>query len=248
MSSYGQRVTVRETRESVPQATRIRKLENNTFEITLPNGERKIRLHQTDILTFNGSGFTVNTGGYLTVTTRDRLNKYLPGNWRVYSVKGVWYLSRSADGNRWGYNEVHPRIVFKDGFRSEDFETCLRMTERDEKEQIALKTRIAKFVNTKLGKGKTWPQPSDGDCWHCLFKDPCGTMSKDVERQHILDHIQEGYMHGSLIMNALRWSGMTGFAISMCFQGKDNDGRHSFRRLARQQIRRYLQFKLGLAY
>jgi hypothetical protein len=251
MSYYGQRVTVREIRESVPRAKRVRKLENNTFEITMPNGERRIRLHQTDILTFNGSGFTVNSNGYRTITMRDRLNKYLPDNWRVYSVKGVWYLSRTADGCGWGYNEVHPRIVFKDGFRSEDFETCLRMTERDEKEQIILKAKIAKFVDAKLRKGKVWPQPSYGDCWHCFFKGPSGTMGemsgKDAEREHILGHIQEGYMHGSLIVNALCWSGMTDFAIGMCFHEKD-DSRQSFRRLARQRIRRYLQFKLGLAY
>ena len=83
MSYYGQRVTVRETRKSAPEGARVRKLENNTFEITLPNGERKIRLHQTDILTFRDGGFTVNSGGYLTVTTRDRLNKYLHDrSWR----------------------------------------------------------------------------------------------------------------------------------------------------------------------
>jgi hypothetical protein len=260
MSYYGQRVTLREVKSSpsLPQNVdiKIKKLENNTFEIVLGTGERRIRLHQTDIIIFDADGFSVHTGGYKTITTKDRLNKYLPDGWRVYSDKGTWYLRRGED-----------KAVFEDGMRSDHFERYLKTSSWRENGQAKLKARIKKFVDDKLGAGKAWPQPSQGDCWFCALtttppkaeakpdairNSPTRTQAPtlgetrgpEAEREHILDHIKDGYMHGSLIVNALRWAGCTDFYIGMCFQG----GSESFKRVARQRIRRYLQFKLGLPY
>jgi hypothetical protein len=59
-----------------------RKVANNTY------AERRwpdiaIRLHDTDVVTLHPDGsITLNTGGWYTVTTKDRLNSYLPfGVW-----------------------------------------------------------------------------------------------------------------------------------------------------------------------
>lgn len=59
-----------------------RKVANNTY------AERRgddiaLRLHQTDVVTFHPDGsITLNTGGWYTVTTKDRMNNALP--------KGTW--------------------------------------------------------------------------------------------------------------------------------------------------------------
>jgi hypothetical protein len=66
------------------------KLANNTY------AERRgeaiaIRLHATDILTFNPDGSIVaNTGGWKTLTTKDRFNQFLPV--RIWQKAGRWFL------------------------------------------------------------------------------------------------------------------------------------------------------------
>lgn len=77
-----------------------RKVANNTslrrnLDATVQTESVALRLHSTDILTFNRDGsVTATSGGWKTVTTKDRLNSYLPHGWRVYQDKGVWYWSR----------------------------------------------------------------------------------------------------------------------------------------------------------
>src|SRR6266550_4620766 len=65
-----------------------RKLANNTYA-RRRSGQIAIELHATDILTFHSDGrIDVNTGGWDTVTTRSRMNDYLPGPWRVGGHRG----------------------------------------------------------------------------------------------------------------------------------------------------------------
>lgn len=55
--------------------------------------EWRLRFHRTDILTFDRNGLvTINTGGWRTVTTKDRLNKFLPEGFHVAQRARQWYL------------------------------------------------------------------------------------------------------------------------------------------------------------
>lgn len=84
-----------------------RKLANNTYAIrfvSLPfDGAIAIRFHHTDILTFRPDGSVmINTGGWETVTTKERLNRYLP-NYGIYSHRFGhesvgWFLFRRGEG------------------------------------------------------------------------------------------------------------------------------------------------------
>ncbi len=66
-----------------------RKLQNNTYAKRRCSGQIAIQLHATDILAFHLNGqIEVNTGGWDTVTTRSRMNDYLPGPWRVGGHRG----------------------------------------------------------------------------------------------------------------------------------------------------------------
>lgn len=71
-----------------------KRIANNTLEIIYPDGRRAIRLHDTDILSFKDNKIVLNSGGWQTMTTKNRLNKYLPSNISVISKKSVWYVQR----------------------------------------------------------------------------------------------------------------------------------------------------------
>lgn len=70
-----------------------RKVANNTYLKRRSAGEIAVRLHATDILTFHDDGrIVVNTGGWDTCTTCDRINSFLPGPWRVGGHRGSTLL------------------------------------------------------------------------------------------------------------------------------------------------------------
>lgn len=64
-----------------------RRISSNVLEInTVENGipVKKIRLYETDILTFKPHSITFDNGGYATMTTHKWMNKFLPSDFRVY--------------------------------------------------------------------------------------------------------------------------------------------------------------------
>lgn len=75
--------------------TKAKKVDNNTFKIHYIDGSIAIRLHKTDIVTYFSSPsgllkyMVLNSGGYYTVTTKRRINKYAR-NINVYQRNGVW--------------------------------------------------------------------------------------------------------------------------------------------------------------
>ena len=71
--------------------TRSKFIANNTVKYTLKDGTQIIRLYKTDIITFHTDGMIeLNTGGYYTRTTKDRLNRFQPFN--IHQKNYVWYV------------------------------------------------------------------------------------------------------------------------------------------------------------
>jgi len=94
-----------------------RKLENHTYLKRRDWGRTKaiaVRLHATDVITFHEDGrIEVSTGGWDTVTTRDRINSYLPKPWHAYGERGAtilsnyrWYAGQDQEYKRNGSAEV----------------------------------------------------------------------------------------------------------------------------------------------
>lgn len=75
-------------------------LARNTVEYwPIGTGERIIRLHDTDLLTFGSTGtIGIETGGFNTETTRARLNTFLPEPWGVFTTNGQLSLHNRTTG------------------------------------------------------------------------------------------------------------------------------------------------------
>ena len=71
-----------------------KKLLNHTYAVRRENGRIAVRLHNTDVVTFDPNGdVMIDTGGWKTVTTKSRMNQYLPHPLRVYARDFNWYVS-----------------------------------------------------------------------------------------------------------------------------------------------------------
>jgi hypothetical protein len=75
-----------------------RKIANNTLQIDFEDGAQAIRLHLTNIITWAQGNIILNSGGWQTVTTKSRLNQFLPQGFYIHSERGLWYV-RTAQGD-----------------------------------------------------------------------------------------------------------------------------------------------------
>ena len=59
-----------------------------------------IQLHRTDVLVFTMRGTMIlDSGGWTTQTTKERINRFLPKGYRVESASGKWYVTRHTPDN-----------------------------------------------------------------------------------------------------------------------------------------------------
>jgi hypothetical protein len=214
------------------RATKARIVERNTFE-RFEDGARIIRLHATDVVSFKRGGrITLNSGGYRTMTTRGRINAYLPSRYAVHTHRGMWTVHDRESG---------ASVPYYDGMTLPNAFKARRKADANAKREATLQKQIADFVKLIPIDGSPRIVPSAGDCFVCACERPHGNKyhgyptsgSRGDGGDHLLQHIREGYMHGTLIWNAVQWSG---YKPEYMAGGK----------IARQCVRRYLQAKLGL--
>jgi hypothetical protein len=93
-----------------------RKIDNNTYLFNHDNGgpyhRLAVHLHHTDVVVAYPDGrVVVDTGGWQTSTTRDRITKYIDGTgWSIFQQKGTWYWfnRRTNAGTRESGGELLP--------------------------------------------------------------------------------------------------------------------------------------------
>ena len=86
----------------------VRKLANNTYLHAVTGapdregnsygkpGDYVVRYHGTDVVTIHADGtFTLNSGGWYTYTTKDRISRFSPA--RIWSERGVWLVPSEND-------------------------------------------------------------------------------------------------------------------------------------------------------
>lgn len=204
-----------------------RKIANNTFRYTTEDGCEVFRLHTTDVVTRLPDGrIKLDSGGWKSVTTKDRMNAFAPG-YMIFSGKTGWVVAKR--GERANPVSFYDGMILPDAI---DNPSADEQSAQREAEAKALKKEIATFA--KLYE-KGIPTPGAGDCWLCTLPD-----NGDVE--HLREHIREGYAHGTLAVNAMRWAGHDNKSIG--FHVNSDFASH----IVVRAVRRYLQFKLGLTY
>ena len=181
------------------RSKKSRKLENNTYLQRRDGGAIAVKLHETDVVTFNADGSTVlNSGGWRTVTTKARINNYLD-RFQVWSDRGEWGLYRQgvkvadyADGVRIG-----PRGGITRGAGA-----------RALKQRAALKRQIKSYA-ALCSKSLPLEMPGLGDCFYCQMVTTDGQQLGDASKDtsHLTSHMEEGYVVPSLVWYALKEAG-----------------------------------------
>jgi hypothetical protein len=153
-----------------------------------------IRYHNTDVVTIHeDNSYTLNSGGWYTPTTKDRINEYSPA--RIHQEKGLWYHKN-------GFMFADKCKVDDSGF---PLDSTLAMTLATEKAKGKVDRMVSKYIKgfmTMLLETKVMPTPDTGDCWGCLFVDTEGKTDV-MGYDHLLSHFTDKYYVPSLLANAV---------------------------------------------
>jgi len=222
--------------------TMDRPIANNTRIIQIDDGTIGIKLHDTFVVKYHenshldcincGDLIQLDTGGWKTVTTRDRMNRFCPLN--VWTERGVMYISA------FNWHEIHNNknqgieskvYHFQDRmfFKPNDGEFYIKKegqlvklkpySKKDEQKKRKQLNQIDTFIRNYLNKltsGKM-DTPGNGDCLYCQFElNPdhgieLGTLTKDGYQpgvfdnsSHLISHMKEKYYVPSIVWNAIR--------------------------------------------
>lgn len=96
------RQTLAATNNTVQSATKVA---NNTWFVRYIDGTRAIRLHTTDVLTETAEGVVLNSGGWRSRTTLDRIHRFLPPHLKVCQRNYNWYVEDRITGDVTPYTE-----------------------------------------------------------------------------------------------------------------------------------------------
>ncbi len=179
-----------------------RKLGNHTYLERRDNGTIAVKLHETDVVTFNPDGSAMlDSGGWRTITTKDRINGFGPVN--VSQDNSVWYIKRNPRGSLLpadGY-------LFRDGMTINADGSVKDGVKDDGKDCKALKKRIKAFCDGYMDAliNRRIEAPSSGDCFYCVMRTtdgniPLGEVNRD--QSHIISHMDEPYFVPSLVTRA----------------------------------------------
>lgn len=77
---------------------------HKTKLFTDADGSWRVRYHATDVVSFNATTgkYTLDTGGWNTMTTAKRMSEHLPSGYHVYRHQWVLYLREPGSDNKWG--------------------------------------------------------------------------------------------------------------------------------------------------
>ena len=211
-----------------PPIARAKLAGRNTLDYTDVKGVRRIRLHKTDILTIAPSGaFAINTGGWNTHTTRDRLNEFLPAPWRVCTVRGVAHL-RDITSNLAAIPFRETVAVSAKGVVKSDMKP---------KSEEKLRALVDAYMKAFRARGLPTIEESGGDPWIL-------TQGK-VDESTMLDWLKSKYVHRTLFALAHKWAGITDRGVEVWSRDIDRRG-GELDRFHLGRIRRYIRACLGL--
>lgn len=236
------------------RCSKSRKVANNTYLERRPGGDIAVRLHATDVVTFHADGTaTLNSGGWLTVTTKERINRYLPSGIVLHSVKGRWFLAYSGHGEHDAAGEWHyvpserPSVPFIDGITIDlatldviDGAPLPCDVAAEDSENEAMRKAVAKYVaNTTAADIVRAFENSAGDCMICNWP------GRESEADHLRLHVDEQYVMYSLTRNAVTERGFMnpGVILHMIYSAAQSG---QVDRIYKDSMRKYLRKHLTI--
>lgn len=229
------------------RCSQSRKIANNTY------AERRgddiaIRLHATDVVTLHRDGtMTLNTGGWYTVTTKERINRYLPGGVHLSSIKGRWFITYSGYGYHdddftWHYTpSERGSVPFADGIRLDAYGEVLggdpagpdvaAEDSANEKMRKDVQRYLKNTTPEDIVEAFTHPA---GDCLLCSWP------GRETEAEHLRLHVDEQYVMYTLTRNAVAARGFMNpdVIMSMIYNSAQ---RGEVDRLYTDSLRKYLR-------
>ena len=212
-----------------------RKLENNTYLKRIDDNTIGVLLHGTYVVTYTPKKVILNSGGWLTPTTKDRINKYNP--MYLTQKNSLWYM---PDGS-----------LFYDGITITNGKIDKpRLPEKTEKKTRQLKAKIKAYCNKAVeAVNKGLELPNGGDCWLCSMKTTDKKTLGDCwqDNSHLVDHMKEGYIVPSLLWNAVKAAGYQYPEIILGYnpETKKTDPKHALGFGIRQSLKKYLYKRLS---
>ena len=231
--------------KGIDGVTYSKKVDRNTVMYRLADGTECVKYHDTIVVKKSPKGvITLNSGGFRTPTTKKRFWQY--GKIDVSQKNSVWYMS---DGSAF-YDGIQVIAGSEpsntNGWRQE-YRVVSKVKKSNNDAVRKMKARIVKYVN--LIAPTNLPVPSAGDCFYCLMRDvnTGKTMGDTVGRNpgdtHLLSHLKEGYIVGSLLVNAMRENGYTDKQIGLSYHGAQQ-GDKWYLSIIRRAVVKYLQKRL----
>jgi hypothetical protein len=192
---------------------------NNTY-LEPRNGSIAIRLHDTDIVTFHLNDLvTFDTGGWLTMLTKSRINDALPDGIVLGSDRGRWYFTFTGayEGDTY-VPSTRERIPYTDGitlnmatFQLYSGGVDTETVKAEDSANTAMRKAVNKYLRTTTPAEivHAFENPS-GDCILC--------MARQAD-EHLREHVDEHYVMASLARNAVeaRGFGSTDAVLSMIY-------------------------------
>ena len=234
-----------------------KKLARNTYLYARENGIA-VRLHETDVVTIHpDDSVTLTSGGWPTMTTKDRISGHIPGGVSLFASKSRWFLAPWA---RDMYRQPDTWTLFVDGVKVHFDGRIEGGGEYAPGRDRALKAQIRKYAAgfwLALVSGEVGA-PSGGDCWDCLLREvktgkPLGELTGNIS--HLRSHLQETYYVPSLLVNALAAFPVSRYAqgfVALACDDAPGARQHAHAAgIAQEQVtkslRRYLGRQFGLA-
>lgn len=219
---------------------------NNTYLQRREGGSIALKLHKTDIITWYPDGsMKLDSGGWRTMLTKQRMNNYLPRHLQIFTDKGVWYM-----GGSW--NDKSQSKVFQDGIIIRPDGTVENAGVSDPKADKVLKAKVKAYAKL-CADSFPLPYPDGGDCWFCHMKTEDGkTLGDSTHSDHISSHLEESYVVPSLVYNAMVEAGYDpgrNMQFSLVF-GEENKDLHcnirdSIRPHIQRAIYKYIMKRYG---
>lgn len=190
------------------------------------DGSIALKYHNTDVVTFAPGFVELNSGGWLTPTTKERMNRGLAmaglGFSNVYQDKKIWYVKDAEffDGIRLDYagNVLNARPktppqnlrkVSRELLDVNDWRLTEMLKEHKPEAQAITRKLITRWI-AELSKqidAGTFNTDSAGACWFCGLRtqdnEPLGEAMHDID--HLVVHLKEcGGFSIPLLVNALQ--------------------------------------------